>query len=129
MNPFLTDLVTRHNRADSVQTLDRELVAVLEPFGMVLVPAGFRTDLASTPKILWSIYPASGRYSYAAVVHDYLYSKDAKIIVDGLLMTTDRRTADAILRQLMRRSNCRFYTCWIFWLMVRAIGRSHWHKG
>jgi len=40
----------------------------------IVVPAGFETDFASTPRVLWSIVPPWGRYSPAAVVHDYLYN-------------------------------------------------------
>ena len=39
----------------------------------VVVPKGFRTDLASSPRILWPILPPFGRWSAAAVLHDYLY--------------------------------------------------------
>jgi len=39
----------------------------------VNVPAGFHTDLASTPRILWNIFPPFGKYEKAAIIHDYLY--------------------------------------------------------
>ena len=35
--------------------------------------AGFVTDLASTPQILWSMLPRAAAYSYPAIIHDYLY--------------------------------------------------------
>ena len=38
----------------------------------VKVPAGFKTDFASVPRLLWSVLPPVGLYSKAAVVHDYL---------------------------------------------------------
>ena len=38
----------------------------------IIVPKGFRTDLASVPRPFWSIIPPMGRYSQAAVIHDYL---------------------------------------------------------
>lgn len=38
------------------------------------VPAGFETDLASIPRILWSVLPPHGRYAKAALLHDWLYS-------------------------------------------------------
>lgn len=44
-----------------------------ENFAFVKVPKGFVTDLASVPQPLWSIFPRTGRYAYAAIVHDYLY--------------------------------------------------------
>jgi len=39
----------------------------------VTVPAGFVTDLASVPRLLWAIVPRDGLYNGAAVVHDFLY--------------------------------------------------------
>ncbi len=41
----------------------------------IIVPAGFTTDGASIPRIVWTIIgsPWSGRYARASVVHDYLY--------------------------------------------------------
>ena len=38
------------------------------------VPADYITDLASVPRVLWSVFPPHGRYAKAAIVHDYLYS-------------------------------------------------------
>lgn len=40
---------------------------------IVIVKAGFGTDLASIPRLFWNVLPPFGRYSGAAVVHDYLY--------------------------------------------------------
>lgn len=39
----------------------------------IVVPQGFITDLASVPRILWSIFPPHGEYAKAAIVHDYMY--------------------------------------------------------
>jgi len=39
---------------------------------VIEVPAGFITDGASIPRILWALLPTWGRYSRAAVIHDYL---------------------------------------------------------
>lgn len=38
----------------------------------VVVPAGFVTDLATTPRIAWSIFPPWGQWNSAAILHDYL---------------------------------------------------------
>lgn len=53
---------------------------LVEPFtvttktlGTITVPKDFETDLASTPRLLWSVIPPFGRYTQAAVVHDFLY--------------------------------------------------------
>ena len=36
------------------------------------VPIGFVTDLASVPRIFWNLFPPSGKYNLAAIVHDFL---------------------------------------------------------
>lgn len=38
----------------------------------VIVPAGYLTDGASVPRMLWSLIPPWGKYGQAAVLHDYL---------------------------------------------------------
>ena len=40
---------------------------------VITVPRGFVTDLASTPRFLWSALPRTGPYMASAVLHDYLY--------------------------------------------------------
>ena len=54
---------------------------ILEPFYFVSdvldgeiieVPAGYRTDFASIPRLFWRVLPPFGRYGKAAVVHDWL---------------------------------------------------------
>lgn len=39
----------------------------------VVVPAGFVTDLASIPRVFWSLLPSDGAYTFPAIIHDYLY--------------------------------------------------------
>lgn len=39
----------------------------------ITIPAGFVTDLATIPRILWSILPPHDYYAKAAILHDYLY--------------------------------------------------------
>ena len=39
---------------------------------VIHIPEGYITDFASIPRVLWSVLPPFGRYSQAAVVHDYL---------------------------------------------------------
>lgn len=73
---------------------------VYEPFEFYLsddnsdvisVPAGFITDLASVPRIFWTLLPPDGKYAKAAIIHDYLYDnalrtkKEAdKTFLDGM---------------------------------------------
>lgn len=55
------------------------------------VPDGFVTDFASIPRGLWNLFPPTGKYGHAAVVHDYLYRNTNepqeycdKIFLDGM---------------------------------------------
>lgn len=54
-------------------TLTRDLVyysKIMESY--IIVPKGFCSDFATVPRFLWGIYPPQGKYSRAAVLHDYL---------------------------------------------------------
>jgi len=44
--------------------------------GTILVPAGFVTDFASTPRLVWALIPPEDvHYTRGAVVHDWLYNQ------------------------------------------------------
>jgi Protein of unknown function (DUF1353) len=57
----------------------------------VRVPIGFVTDFASIPRMFWSVLRPDGTYSYAAVIHDFLYWEQY----------LSRETSDAILKLCM----------------------------
>lgn len=78
----------------------------------VVVPEGFITDFASIPRALWSLYPPTGLYAPAAVVHDYIYR-------NGLF---SRGTADAIFLHAMEDLKVRRTARWTIYLAVRAFG-------
>ena len=80
---------------------------------------GTRTNLATTPRLFWPLYPPFGKWSRAAALHDYLYTYEPDI---------DRATADAILFEAMRADGCRLSACWFFWCFVRMLGRFWWSK-
>ena len=58
----------------------------------VSVPRGFVTDLATTPRILWSIFPPWGNWNSAAILHDYL----------SVHQVCSRFLCDALFREAMR---------------------------
>lgn len=57
----------------------------------ITVPAGATTDFASIPWFLHWVLPKTGRYSKAAVLHDYLYRSHART----------RKEADHIFNEAM----------------------------
>ena len=83
---------------------------------VIVVPAGFVTDFASTPRAIWAVLPPAGQYQLAAVVHDFLYWDQ------GCL----RQQADDLLRVAMAESNVKPVERDIMWQAVRRFGESAW---
>jgi hypothetical protein len=100
---------------DSVVTQDLRY-RIKDTIFLIVVPAGFVTDFASTPRALWSVLPPTGRYQLAAVVHDFLYWDQA----------CQREQADAIFRVAMSESNVKPRERDLMWRAVRQFGQSAW---
>jgi hypothetical protein len=85
-----------------------------------IVPKGFKTDGASIPRIVWPLIgsPFTGRYSQAAVLHDFLYYTQ---------MTT-RRKADRIFLEAMGVLKVPFWKRTIMYLAVRVAGWIPWYN-
>src|SRR5436190_23208750 len=98
---------------DSVLTQDLQY-RVLQTTFVIVVPAGFVTDFASTPRALWSVIPPTGRYQLVAVVHDFLYWDQG----------CTRQQADAIFRVAMAESKVKPVERDLMWQAVRRFGQS-----
>jgi Protein of unknown function (DUF1353) len=88
--------------------------------GSVKVPVGFVTDLASIPMQLWRRFPRWGRWSGAAIVHDYLYRHRPDEI--------DRETADKVFLELMREDQVRYGDYTVMYAAVREFGSRSWNR-
>lgn len=90
------------------------------------VPAHKRTDFASVPRAFVWFIPRYGRYTKAAILHDYLCSI---AVPAGRISRID---ADGIFRQAMRELGVPFLRRWIMWAAVRLgaltnpAGRTRW---
>jgi hypothetical protein len=90
------------------------------------VPVQQRTDFASVPRVFVWFIPRYGRYTKAAILHDYLCSD---YVPAGRL---SRIEADGIFRQAMRELGVPFLRRWIMWAAVRLgaltnpAGREKW---
>jgi Protein of unknown function (DUF1353) len=51
--------------------------------GEITVPGGFLWDGCSTPRVLWNIVPSWGKYTGAALIHDFLYSEQPCLRADA----------------------------------------------
>ena len=66
----------------------------------VYVPAGYLTDGASVPRLLWPLIPPWGAYGQAAVVHD-IVCEYLSITADGTPRSITREACDEILFDAM----------------------------
>lgn len=78
-----------------------------------VVPEHEGTDFASVPRIFSWLLPRYGRYTKAAVLHDYLW----RVAVPRRQVS--RLQADGIFRQAMRELEVPFVRRWIMWAAVR----------
>ena len=88
---------------------------------VVTAEAGFRTDLASIPRILRSLIPQNGRHRRPAVIHDKLYR------LAGLNGWT-RAEADKAFKEAMTVTGVPSYRKHIMYAGVRAGGWITWKK-
>lgn len=77
------------------------------------VPISMLTDFASVPRVFVWFLPRYGRYTKAAILHDYLWREKAR--------TGDVtwRDADATFRRAMRELDVAFLRRWMMWAAVR----------
>jgi hypothetical protein len=97
---------------------------VESPFGYVTawgwhftVPSQFQTDLASIPRMFWNILPPFGKYTEAAVLHDWLYRTHL----------VPRPDADEILLEAMKLCKTELWERVVIYCAVRAFGWFAWH--
>lgn len=79
------------------------------------VPKGFVTDFASIPRVCWRVWPPTGRYGKAAVLHDYVYRTPR--------VPLSRAEADGLFWDAMRVLKVSVVTCVVLYAAVRVFGR------
>ena len=93
-----------------------------------VVPKGMRTDFASVPRAFVWFLPRYGRYTRAAILHDYLWRHR----VGDSEQPVSRRDADGLFRRVMRELEVPLLRRWIMWGAVRwaalmkSDGRAGW---
>lgn len=99
----------------------------------ITVPAGFVTDLASIPRLVWSFYPPDGPWVKAAVVHDFLYDTQGDGRWNGRegvarALPYSRAEADGILLEGMVARDVGRWERLVIWLSVRLGGGRGWAR-
>ncbi len=115
--------------------------------GTIRIPKGFHTDGASVPRIFWNIFSPFGSYFSAALVHDFLYSKDSDSIFlaatnkrfeelpegyskdsDSIFPAADRAEADRIFLEAMYNAGVGWLTRHTVHSAVRLGGWASYKK-
>lgn len=82
----------------------------------ISVPAGFRTDFASLPRLLWSVLEREGPWARAALFHDWMYRTQ----------TVSRSDADAIFSIILAADGVSAVFRAAFFVALRLFGRRAW---
>ena len=89
----------------------------------IIVPAGFHTDLASTPRVPFAFWLAGGTAEAAATLHDWLYTQ----------RFCPRGQADAVFLEAMTTDGTAVgippvprWRARLMYAGVRMLGASHW---
>lgn len=90
----------------------------------IVVPRGFKTDLASIPWPASMLIPKSGKYNQAAVLHDFLYSTLGT--PDKIIYT--RAECDKIFLEAMEVLEVPLAKRRIMYWAVRAFGWIPWRN-
>lgn len=118
---FVGPSISATMQADGTWTLNRKLVYHSDVTDKTyIVPRGFNTDYASTPR--WPIvYWATGNTAHReATLHDFLYRSGIE----------KRTTCDAIFREAMKVTGVPAWRRTAMWLGVRLFGAPfHKHTG
>jgi hypothetical protein len=103
----------------TVRRVSDQIWEVVEPLvyrgrrDTYVVPAGFLTDFATVPRpVVWLI-PRFGRYTLAAVLHDWLVTKG---LSTGVVSARD---ADGLFRRVLRELDVPPVRRWLMWAGVR----------
>jgi hypothetical protein len=88
----------------------------------ITVPAGFVTDLNSTPRGLWNLLPPWD-YPEAAVAHDYLYQHGA-----SNTRSIERGEADRVHRELLQWAEAPAWKIRLYYIGLRAGGWAVWRR-
>lgn len=81
----------------------------------IVVPEGMVTNFASIPRLIWLLISPTGRYNYAACIHDWLYE----------VQDRPRTEADLVFREIME---CSGVSPWRIFLMYWAVRLFGWYR-
>lgn len=116
---FFSELVISTKRGTKNWVVEEPLIYISKFHGPITVPVGYETDLASVPRIVWSIIrPDDPTVRRAAVIHDYIYTNLTNYIT--------KKEADDLFH-VMLLEDCTYpLKARVMWCAVRVGGRGNW---
>lgn len=128
--PFRDDRLTVHRVNDREWELTLPLVYDGRD-DRIVVPVGFRTDFASVPRSLQWLAPSTGKYTLAAILHDFLCGRTREGVAHGVGFSIRSRDVDGLFRRVMREEGVGPVQRWLLWSGVRigAIRNRHRRPG
>jgi hypothetical protein len=119
--PFVTTQLTIKRHTDELWMLDHPVIyqGQSETFE---IPSGFLTDFASVPRIAVWLIPRYGKWTSAAILHDYLCGPGIR---SGIVSPVD---ADGIFRRVLREQGVSPARRWLMWAGVRWSATTQYHR-
>jgi len=122
MSQFLSDLkVELSPKSDSIWILQYPLVYLSDIAGLIVVPTGFQTDLASVPRLPFAYAAFGGKAHREAIVHDALYRIGFPPYVSFM-------TANKVFLEAMKVRKKPNYISYPMFTAVCAFGYPSFHK-
>lgn len=109
-----------------------DLVFYSETYGgRFVAPAGFQTDLASIPRLVWTIFPKVGLQDKAAVIHDAGYANALTTYHEDRFQRqrifTVKRVADDLFNEGMQAAGVNCVSRWCMYQAVKRFGTPEGH--
>jgi hypothetical protein len=130
-NKFDQKLHTEYDKETSTRT-GNELWVITKSFKYYIgdpkdnkwavVPEGFVSDGASSPRIVWSWIPRWGLHGQACVLHDYL-CRVRQIYINGIVTYITRKEADRIFLEALKVSGVNSVKRRAMYLAVRTYAK------
>lgn len=99
--------------------LEDELIVYIAPLMPIVIPAGFVTDFASVPRLLWwLISPTDDTLAIPAIIHDLLYRTQ----------WLTRRMSDEVMNMLMMHRKASPVARFFVYRALRLAGWVAWNR-
>lgn len=96
----------------------QDVVITLSNGQEITIAAGYKTDFASVPRLLWGIVSTVGKHNLATLIHDWIY--------DNRIGT--RKAADLEMLYWLRKSGVSDVKAYMMYVAVRIGGKSWWDR-